>query len=267
MADKERTDELSMETYFQNGLQDDQEPNNPFEPAKQEKHAKARSSKIRKLSGAKPGKLKRILIVAGIAAAIILIIVIVAVIQRRRNDGVRISSKISAGLGGPIGAINEMGGVDISGQSKYAVINGLLPAGSFVTESRKECKVEGVNLPQWTIVCETDDSKLTSVTYYHYELLEKNYLGTERKSYLDPKTVPSGADIEKVESFLGLEPYSITYLADKSQQREYRYCFKDAETGDRTSYIITAVWNETGILSLCSDTRVDFLAAILKPRF
>ena len=266
MADKEKNEELSMESYFQNGLLDDEEPKNPFEPQKQAKQAKNRTKNAKK-PGSKPGKLKKILIITGIAAAIILIIVIVAIIQHRRNDGERISEKISAGLGGSIGAVQQMGGVDLSGQSKYAVINTLLPANSFVAESRKECKVEGVNLPEWTIVCETADEKLNTVTYYHYELLEKNYLGTERKSYLDPKTVQNGSDVESAESALGLKPYSISYLADKSQKREYRYCYKDAETGDRTSYIITALWNESGVLTLISDARVDFLASILKPQF
>ena len=264
MADKEHTEELSMESYFQNGLADDREPNNPFEPAKQERTAKKSSSKKPHFTG----KLqpKRLLIVAGITAALIITIIIIVIIQKRRNDGVRIAGKIAAGLGGSVGAVQQIGGIDLHGQSAYPVLNGILPTGCFVTESPKTCKVEGVVLPEWTVVCETAEDKLSSVTYYHYEVLEDNYLGEERKSYLDPKTMPQGADVDKVESALGISPYSISYLADKTEVREYRYFFKDAETSDRTSYTITASWNAQGVLSGITDVRVDFIGTILKPR-
>ena len=74
-----------------------------------------------------------------------------------------------------------------------------------------------------------------------------------------------GGDTARTEDALGLDPYSISYLADGSQTRTYRYYFIDGETKDCTSYIITASWNASGVLSNITDQRYDYIGQILQP--
>ena len=121
----------------------------------------------------------------------------------------------------------------------------------------------GVTLPQWSIICHTDGDYLANVTYYDYTQLVKNAFGTERKSYLDPNLISGALTVAQVEEQLGLTPYSITYGADQTQQRCYRYCYQDGETGDLVAYTITADWDQDGTLQGISDLRVNYITQLL----
>ena len=268
MADKEKTQDFSMDAYFTNGLAQDAEPNNPFEPKASEKKSEKRMMKDKKQKGdrAPLSKGKKILIVSGVIAAAVLIISLSIFIAHRRNDGMRYARKLSTAIGAQMSSAQDAVSIDLHGQSSYPVLNAQLGDGTQIAESRKQCKVQGVYLPEWAIFCKPSDQRLNAVVYYNYELLEDNALGKERKSYLDKTTVQQGTDIENAESIMNLEPYSVTFALDGSQIREYRYCYKDAETKDMTSYVITAVWNAAGALTDITDQRVDFISTVLNPK-
>ena len=273
MADYQKDNGLSMEEYFNEGLTGEPEMENPFEPATKETHHASASGKRSLLSRDRRGKgksdpkrLRRIGICAGAAALVILIISIAAFLAHRRNDGIRHTEKFAKLLGQPMATAQNSGSLDVSGKSAYPAVTGMMPAGSYTAESRRKCKVEGVHLPEWSIILSPQAEQLGAVTYYHYELLEDDMLGKKRKSYLDPASVPQGADPERTEDALGLSPYSISYLADGTQVRTYRYYFVDGETKDCTSYIITASWNAAGVLSDISDERLDYIGSILQPK-
>lgn len=257
MADKERTGELSMETYFNEGLAQNTEPNNPFEvlepdqPRKKKKTAKKRSIKR-----------KRVLIALGVIALLLLILWVTLLIIRRRNDGARYARKLSENIGQPIAAAQKAAGVTLSQESSYSTLNKLYASYQGITESSRSCRIQGVKLPEWAIFCNTDADELTNVTYYNYEVLEKNVFGTERKSYQDPNLISTGATAEQAEAQLGLVPYRIQYLEGKQELREYRYCYEDPETDEIVSYVITAIWNESGELTI-TDSRRNYIGTLL----
>ncbi len=272
MADHRQDNGLSMEEYFNEGLTEEPEMANPFEPVKKETHLAAKKRSLFRKSGAKDGKadknrLKRLGIAAGGIAAVILFISLAVFFAHRRNDGVRHTEKFAKLLGQPMATAQSSGSLDVSGKSAYSAVTGMMPDGAYAAESRRKCKVEGVYLPEWSIVLTPDAEKLGAVTYYHYELLEDDMLGKKRKSYLDPASVPQGGDPARTEDALGLDPYSISYRSDGTQVRTYRYYFVDGETKDCTSYIITATWNASGVLTGISDQRYDYIGMILQPEF
>lgn len=259
MAAKEHTGELSMENYFNEGLAEQAEPNNPFEVLEPEQPRKKKKQAAKKRSI----KRKRVLVALGVIVVLVLILWLTMLILKRRNDGARYAHKLSENIGQPVAAAQKAAGVTLSQESVYSTLNKLYASYQGIAESSKSCRIQGVKLPEWAIFCNTDADELTNVTYYNYELLEKNVFGTERKSYQDPNLVSIGANTEQVEAQLGLTPYRIQYLLGKEELREYRYCYEDRETDEIVSYVITAIWDESGALTSISDARKNYIGTLL----
>ena len=262
MADKDRTSELSMEEYFNEGLADQTEPNNPFEITEQETTRHRR--KANRSSGEKRGsRLKKLLILLLIIAVLVLALVIFLLIRQRRNDGQRYAKKLAGKIGSSLQAAEKEAKVNLNSESAYPTLNHLFASYQAITESNRSCRIQGVKLPQWAIFCNTSADDLSNVTYYNYKVLEKNVFGTERKSYLDPNLIQPNSTTDAVEEAIGLIPYKIQYLQGKTELREYRYCYEDKESGDVAAYVITAVWDESGQLSTISDSRKNYIGTLL----
>jgi len=258
-------DDYSMDDYVNERLSEDVEPNNPFEIETQDTPRRKASAKQKKPARTpkKKKSRKRIQIIAAAAAVLILALVIFIFIRKRSNDGARYARILAKNIGTPISSARKAAGVELQTESDYLTLNQLFISYQAIAESRKSCRIQGVNLPEWAIFCNTDANELISVTYYNYELLEDSIFGTERKSYLDPSLIAAGLSVSEVEKKLELEPYRVQYLQDKTQLREYRYCYDDKDTGDVVSYAITAKWDENGSLALISDARRNYIAALL----
>lgn len=260
MAGKDTTSELSMENYFNEGLADRTEPNNPFEVAEQDPPKRGRSKKKR---GGKKSGLKRALIILAVIAVLALALFLFIWISRLRNDGARYAKKLSERIGSQLSVAEKSADISLKDKSDYQTLNTLFASYQAITESRKSCRIEGVKLPQWAIFCNTDADDLTTVTYYNYKVLEKNIFGTERKSYIDPQLVSPGTSVDDTEQKLELEPFRIQYLQGRNELREYRYCYEDKDSGDIVAYVITGIWDENGALSTITDTRKNYIGSLL----
>lgn len=260
MAGKDTTGELSMENYFNEGLADRTEPNNPFEVAEQDPPKRSRSGKKR---GSRKSGLKRALIILAVAAVLALALFLFIVISRLHNDGARYAKKLSERIGSQLSVATKSADISTKSESDYPTLRNLFASYQAIAESKKSCRIEGVKLPQWAIFCNTDAEDLTAVTYYNYKVLEKNIFGTERKSYIDPKLVSLGSSVEETEAKLELEPYRIQYLQGKNELREYRYCYEDKDSGDIVAYVITGVWDESGALTAIPDARKNYIGSLL----
>ncbi len=260
MAGKDTTSELSMENYFNEGLADRTEPNNPFEVAEQDPPKRGRPGKKR---GGKKSGLKRVLIILAVAAALALALFLFIMISRLRNDGARYAKKLSERIGSQLKIAEKSADVTLKSESDYPTLKNLFSSYQAIAESKKSCRIEGVKLPQWAIFCNTDADDLTTVTYYNYKVLEKNIFGTERKSYIDPQLVSLGTSVADTEAKLELEPYRIQYLQGKNELREYRYCYEDKDSGDIVAYVITGIWDESGALTAIPDTRKNYIGSLL----
>lgn len=258
MANKENTGEFSMDHYVNQRLSEDVEPNNPFEVPQENGGRKV----SRKLKGKVNVRSKKFLIILAVIAVLILSLILFIWIRKRQNDGARYARLLAKNIGTSISSARKEAGLDLKTESDYTTLNQFYISYQAIAESRKDCKIQGVHLPEWAIFCTTDANELTSVTYYNYELLEDSIFGTERKSYLDPQLIPERASVSEVEKKLDLEPYRIQYLPDQSQLREYRYCYDDQETGDIVAYAITAKWEADGSLSI-KDSRRNYIGTLL----
>ncbi|MBR6108079.1 MAG: hypothetical protein IKQ39_08755 [Oscillospiraceae bacterium] len=260
MANKENTGEFSMDSYVNQRLSEDVEPNNPFEvPMKDGGGHKGKH----RLKGKVNIKSKKFLIILAVIAVLVLFLILFIWIRKRQNDGARYARLLAKNIGTPISSARKDAGLDLKTESDYTTLNQLYISYQAIAESRKDCTIQGVHLPEWAIFCNTDANELTNVTYYNYELLEDSIFGTERKSYLDPQLIPERASISEVEKKLDLEPYRIQYLQDRTQLREYRYCYDDKETGDVVAYAITAKWDSSGALYEIKDIRRNYIGTLL----
>ena len=93
MAEKDKNVELSINNYFDEGLADGTEPNNPFEILEPEQSKKKKVVKRNHI------KRKRILVTLCILLILVLAAVIFIFIQHRRNDGRRYARKLSENIG------------------------------------------------------------------------------------------------------------------------------------------------------------------------
>ena len=260
MAGKDATGEFSMEDYFNEGLADRSEPNNPFEVSEKPEQKRGKSGRKK---GSRGSRIKRILIILALIAVLALALFLFIFISRLRNDGARYAKKLSERIGTPLSSAEKAADIDLSSESAYPTLKNLFSSYQAIAESKKSCRIEGVKLPQWAIFCNTNADELTTVTYYNYKVLEKNIFGTERKSYIDPKLVSLGATVEMTEEKLDLEPYRIQYLQGKNVLREYRYCYEDKDSGDVVAYVITGIWDENGALTAIPDTRKNYIGSLL----
>ena len=253
-----------MDQYFSEGLADESAvPNNPFEPEVVDNKQRGGRRQRRERGGSRKINGKRILILLAAVLILAAVLTVIFLIGKRRNDGARYARKLSESIGMTISAAEKNADITMSTESNYATLNTLYQSFQGLAESRKTCKIQGVRLPQWAIFCNTDVDELKNVTYYNYKVLEKNVFGTERHGYIDPNTVSIGSAPEQVEAKLELTPYRIQYLQGQTQVREYRYCYTDGNTGDTVAYVITAVWDENGLLSKITDARKNYIGSLL----
>ena len=258
MADNGKTGELSINNYFDEGLADGTEPNNPFEVLEPEQPRKKK--KVVKRNHVKR---KRILVVLAVILLLILAAVIFFFVQRRRNDGQRYARKFAEKIGQQLSTAQKAAGISPADRSAYSTLNNLYASYQGIAESSKSCRIQGIKMPEWAIFLNTDVDVLTNVTYYNYELLEKNVFGTERKAYIDTQQIITGSNAETVEAVLDLVPYRIQYLQGKTELREYRYCYEDGDTDEIVSYVITAVFDENGALTNISGNKRNYIGTLL----
>lgn len=260
MADQAKTGELSINNYFDEGLADGTEPNNPFEVLEPEQPKAKKKKKTVKRS---QPKRKRVLVILCVLAVLVLAAVIFVFIQRRRNDGQRYAKKYAENIGKQLSSAQKAAGIAPKQRSDYSTLNSLYSSYQGIAESSRSCRIQGIKMPEWAIFLNTDAEELTNVTYYNYELLEKNVFGTERKAYIDQQQVKKGYSVDAVEQLLELVPYRIQYLQGKTELREYRYCYKDGDSDEIVSYVITALWDENGALTDISQNKRNYIGTLL----
>lgn len=259
MADRQIQDDLSMDDYFENGtLRESPTETEASTPRRKKSRVPSGKRKKRAALG------KRFLMISCVVVALGLIIGLSIYVTGRKNDGARYAQKFSLCIGNTIQDAKSNVKLALTESSDYTILNHLNQPFAACAVSKKQAEVQGVTLPEWSIICRTDGDILTEVWYYSYEVLEDNPYGIERKAYFDPSQVAANVSPEQAEDQMKLSPYCIRYQADHTQIREYRYCFEDAETGDLTAYIITGTWDTNDELLSLTDRRVDFLTAILK---
>ena len=150
MADQEQRDDLTMEGYFNEGLADGAEPNNPFEVLEPEQPRKKRSN-TKKRRGLRNVRTRRILIAAGAAAILIIALIIAIIVRLRKNDGARYALKLSQNIGQPVSSAAKNAGVSLADSSRFSTLNKLYASYQGMTESGKTCQIQGVKLPEWAI--------------------------------------------------------------------------------------------------------------------
>lgn len=267
--EREREDDLSMDRYFDEGLSEDIEENNPFEQPVRKKRTKKSPAKSAASNAARSGlqKLRKnfkiVLFALGIVAVLVIVIIVVSLISKRNNDGKRFALQLSDSINLSLDTAMQTTGFQLDADSQFPSVNQIFSFYNYKLESKKDVVVQNVTLPQWLILCERDGSNLQGVLFYDFRVLEDNVFGVKRKGYLDPNTVQQGMTADEAEAALDMDPYCIHYLGNNTQQRDYRYCYKDGETGNLVSYTITVALNPNGSVTGVTDARGDYMSGLL----
>lgn len=180
------------------------------------------------------------------------------------NKGEKTARKLADGIGNSV--FDVVKGID------YAFLTHEDVSPDFLNEIEKydrlcksdeDVKISGVHVPEWVIYCVLDSKdSITSVKYYNFSVIEKNWKGAKVDSSINIDNFEKGMTIAEVSDILDFEPLSIEYFDDKTVYG-YRYYCLDIDKNER-SYLITAEFNESGRLSNISSEENKFITFFLK---
>lgn len=223
----------------------------------------ARSGEKKKKSFPKLSVKAKIILIT-VAAILLLWLIFFIVVTISGNKGMRTAEKLAGGIGSSV--FDVVKGID------YAFLTYENVSPEFLNEieeydrlckSDNDVRISGVSVPEWVIYCLLDDKdRISSVKYYNFKTIEKNWKGAETDSAVNTDTLENGMTIGEVSDLLGFEPLSIEY-SDNKTIYEYRYYCLDIDKNER-SYFLTAEFNESGRLSDAHSRENKFITFFLK---
>lgn len=206
-------------------------------------------------------KPKVILILLAVLAVIIAVIFGIVQINRWRNDGARYASSLSEQIGTGIQDAQKQAHLTLTNTSDFACIN-MAAEGQFLYESKNTVQVSGVTIPEWVIMAKNNNNVLTEVTYYDYSQLKKYGNGVKTSARIAAEGITNGMDSKAVQDYIGFEPLSVVYTSTTSYTEHYKYYFKDKNTGDTVSYILSVTYLEDAVISKAEQENYFILSVL-----
>ncbi|NLK71281.1 MAG: hypothetical protein GX286_07605 [Clostridiales bacterium] len=211
----------------------------------------------------KKPKKKLKVIISLVLIILIIITVFVIFVILNKNDGEKIAISLSEKLGSTAEKAAKNADIKLKKLSDYDFINDL---GDFsdIYESKSTIKVNGVNVPEWVILCYSDKSgKLEEVVYYNYKILKDNVNGMKVKKKIDVSKIEDGATIEEVEKILNLKPIQVIRSNDDKKIYKYKYYYEDSKSKDEKSYYITIMLNFDDKVMAVQEIEDDYITKVL----
>lgn len=207
---------------------------------------------------------KRFKVIISIALVILIIIVaLIIFIMINKNDGERIAISLSEKLGSTAEKAAVNANVKLKKISNYNFINDM---GEFsdIYESKSTIKINGINVPEWVILCYSDkNGKLEEVSYFNYKILKNNINGIKSNGRIDIDKIEDGFTIEETERILNLEPIQVMRNNDDKKIYKYKYYYEDSKTKNEKSYYITIMLNFDDKVMAVQETEDNYITKIL----
>ncbi len=180
-----------------------------------------------------------VLILLAVLLVLIAVIAGAVAIGNYRNNGARYAKDLAEQIGAGIQDAQKKAHLSLQNTSEYACINMIATDYDALYESGKTVEVSGVSIPQWMIFTENNGNSLKKVTFYDYRQLEKYGNGVKTKANIAKEGITSGMTPEDVQKYIGFGPLCTEYTSVTEMTEHYKYYFKDKNSGDTVSYILS----------------------------
>lgn len=207
-------------------------------------------------------KLLRIVIAAVVVIAIVAVIIYVLSVFSV-SAGEKVTRNVP--LGRDIDYVETKAGVDFTTASKYASLKNVASY-DYVCESDNGIKIDGIHLPEWTVMLGlSGDKTVNRVVYYDFSQLQKSWKGDQHKEEIASGTVIYGMKESAVGKALGMKPYTIIKDIDNTSTYVYRYCYPEAETGNTIVCNYFVVFDDIdGTVKDVHSSVIDYCGTMLK---
>lgn len=221
---------------------------------KKEKKTKIR----RKLS------IKAFALLFGVILVIVLVIWGIVRIQRWRNNGAAYAQSLAEQIGVSPETAQKYARLTLQTTSEYACVNMAAQGYPYLYESKKTVSVSGVNVPEWVILVGVQNNSVTEVVYYDYNQLQKYGNGVKTKAHIATDGATIGMEPATVMEYIGFAPLCTDYTS-KGMTQYYKYYYKDKNSKDTVSYILTAEYKDNQLKSVQEEENYFILSDLTVP--
>ena len=201
------------------------------------------------------------------AAAIVIVLLIAGIIfvllKFSTTEGEKITQSVP--IGRDIDYAETKAGVDFTTASKYSALKSV-DKFDYVYEADHSIKIDGIFLPEWSVMLsEGDDKTISRVAYYDFAQLQKSWKGNLQKAEIPSGTVIFGMKENAVDKAVGMKPYATIKDINNTSTSVYRYCYPEAETGNIIVCNYFVVYNDVdGTVKDVHSSVIDYCASMLK---
>ena len=187
---------------------------------------------------------KPLLIMIGASVVVVLIILLVFFIVGliKANEGKKLAETFRGELGKSIEMAEKNTGVTMKLASQYTTLKDIVDY-DYICESESDVKVGGVKVPEWVVFINVDyNDKISSVTYYNFKSLKKNWKGVKADGPIDTASVAYNMTKKEADKIISVSPLAITYSNDDTATYLYKYYFLD-ENGNEEAYRLSVTYS------------------------
>lgn len=206
---------------------------------------------------------KPLLIMIGASAVVVLIVLIVFFIVGliKANEGKKLADDLRGELGKSISMAEKNTGVIMKLTSQYTSLRDIMDY-DYIYESSSDVKVGGVKVPEWVVFVSVDgNDKISSVTYYDFKSLKKNWKGIKTSEPVDNIAIAYNMTKKEADKIISVAPLAITYSNDDTATYLYKYYFLD-ENGNEQVYRLSVTYSLEDSVRGISTTEVDYMKFI-----
>lgn len=178
-----------------------------------------------------------------------------------RNNGLGYAEKLSEQIGVSAATAQKYAHVNLQSASEYACINMAAADYPHLYESTRTTQVMGVTIPEWVIYIGESNDTVTDVVYYSYKQLQNYGTGIKTDAHIGTEGITIGMTADAVQTYVGIAPLCTAY-SSKGMTESYKYYFKDQNTGNTVSYIITVKYDD-GLVTAVSEEENYFILSVL----
>ena len=200
---------------------------------------------VTKKSPNKKGNNKKpLLIMIGASLVVVLIILLVFFIVGliKANEGKKLAETFRGELGKSVEMAEKNTGVTMKLSSQYTALKDIVDY-DYICESESVVKVGGIKIPEWVVFINVDyNDKISSVTYYNFKSLKKNWKGVKADAPIDTAAVAYNMTKKEADKIISVSPLAITYLNNDTTTYLYKYYYLD-ENGNEEAYRISVTYS------------------------
>lgn len=205
---------------------------------------------------------KPLLIMLGASAIVILIVLLVFFIVGliKGNEGKKLADDLRNELGKSISMAEKNTGVVMKLDSQNILLKDIVDY-DYICESDSEVKVGGIKVPEWAVFVSVDgNDKISSVTYYNFKSLKKNWKGVKTDA-VDTTAIAYNMTKKEADKIISVSPLAVTYSNDDTATYLYKYYYLD-ENGNEQVYRLSITYSLEDVIRGYLSEEIDYMKMI-----